>query len=86
MLPISTLSSSLRAAHWNHVHVAVPKGWRYTPEIIVPEVSPMPDYGVVAAPVSLSITPTGNGYIILCADGGVFAFGDAKYLGRVHKV
>lgn len=34
--------------------------------------------------VGIAMTPTGNGYLIVCADGGVFAFGDAKFLGRVE--
>lgn len=37
-----------------------------------------------AAPiVAFEATPSGNGYWIVTADGGVFAFGDAQYLGRV---
>ena len=82
--PISQLSPALKDAHWNHVHVAVPSGWTFTPkEIIVPDTTP--DYAVNDEPVSLAITPSGKGYIILCKDGGVFCFGDAEYLGRVHK-
>jgi hypothetical protein len=53
----------------------------YAQEATVPDAPPV--YTVVAAPVSISVTPSGNGYLILCADGGVFAFGDAKYLGGV---
>lgn len=34
--------------------------------------------------VAFESTPTGNGYWIVTADGAVFAFGDAKYLGRVN--
>lgn len=34
--------------------------------------------------VAFEATPTGNGYWIVTADGAVFAFGDAKYLGRVN--
>lgn len=54
----------------------------FSKEIAVPEAPPI--YDVNAAPVSISVTPSGNGYVILCADGGVFAFGDAKYLGGVR--
>lgn len=50
----------------------------------MPEIQ-TPIYKVNAAPVSLAITPSGQGYIILCADGGVFTFGDAVYLGRVES-
>lgn len=74
--------------HRDHIHLAVVPAFTYTApavkEATVPDATP--DYPVVAAPVSISVTPSGNGYLILCADGGVFAFGDAKFLGRVHKV
>lgn len=33
--------------------------------------------------VAFEVTPSGNGYYILTADGAVFAFGDAQYHGRV---
>jgi CHAP domain-containing protein len=50
-----------------------------------PMADAMPDYPVTAAPISITVLGDGSGYIILCADGGVFCFGAAKYLGRVHK-
>lgn len=34
--------------------------------------------------VAFEATPTGKGYWIVTADGAVFAFGDAPYLGRVE--
>ncbi len=89
VLPISTLPADLRAAHWNHVHVAVPKGWTYTTEIHVPDApaSP-PDYDINGSAVSISAVFDSNGvvkgYYILGSDGGVFAFGQIPYLGRVH--
>jgi hypothetical protein len=43
-----------------------------------------PDYKVNAVPVSITVLGDGSGYIILCSDGGVFCFGTARYLGRVH--
>lgn len=33
--------------------------------------------------VAFEVSPTGKGYWIVCADGAVFAFGDATYHGRV---
>lgn len=91
--PISQLDSDLREAHWNHVHVAVPKGWHFTPEVHVPEIDPLnPDINdegnhIVAVSISAVADAQGNmtGYVILGKDGGVFAFGPgAKYYGRVH--
>jgi hypothetical protein len=70
--------------HHNHVHLAVAPSFTYqAPEAPMPDAPP--DYAVSAAPISIAMTADGNGYLILCADGGVFAFGTAKYLGRVHK-
>lgn len=89
---INTLSSDLRAAHWNHVHVAVPKGWRYTKKVVVPEIAP-PDIdiqsppGFVAAGIAALCDSNGvcTGYLILGTDGGVFGFGPgSRYFGRVH--
>jgi hypothetical protein len=34
----------------------------------------------------MAATPTGRGYWLVCADGGVFAFGDAEYFGNVEYV
>ncbi|MEO6121605.1 MAG: hypothetical protein ABIW46_06520, partial [Acidimicrobiales bacterium] len=31
--------------------------------------------------VDMSATPSGHGYWLVARDGGVFAFGDARYLG-----
>lgn len=43
-----------------------------------------PDVIQAQAPVvAFEVTPTGNGYWLVTADGAVFAFGDAKFLGRV---
>lgn len=51
------------------------------------EGTPVPDdpkvYPSQAPIVAFEVTPSGNGYYIVCADGAVFAFGDAKYLGRL---
>lgn len=49
---------------------------------------PMPDadpnvHQAQAPIVAFEVTPSGNGYYVVTADGAVFAFGDAKYLGRV---
>ena len=43
-----------------------------------------PDVIQAQAPIiAFQVTPTGNGYYFVTADGGVFAFGDAKCLGRI---
>jgi hypothetical protein len=68
------------AAHHNHIHLAVTPAFTYQEPAV-------PDHPIVNAPVTgIAITPTGLGYIIVCADGGVFAFGDARFLGRVEYV
>lgn len=53
-------------------------------EPAVADTTSPPDYKVNAEPVSIAVLADGSGYIILTADGGVFCFGTAKYLGRVH--
>lgn len=60
--------------------VAAPPGPRAQEQ----PVSTQPVYQVNASAVGIAATPTGQGYWILTADGGVFAFGDATYLGRVE--
>lgn len=43
-----------------------------------------PDVIQAQAPVvAFEATPTGNGYWLVTADGAVFAFGDAQFLGRL---
>lgn len=47
----------------------------------------MPDDNVFEAQapiVAFEVTPDGQGYYVVTADGAVFAFGSAKYLGRVE--
>lgn len=41
---------------------------------------------VNAPAVGFVVTPTGLGYNVLCADGGVFAFGDAPVLATLGRV
>ena len=36
--------------------------------------------------VGIAATPTGRGYWLVAADGGVFGFGDAEFLGNVEYV
>jgi hypothetical protein len=78
----STFGSTVMSQHHDHIHVAVSAGTFLVP--LAAGGPAVPDYLVNAEPVSISITPSGQGYIILCKDGGVFTFGDAKYFGRVH--
>lgn len=75
---------SLRQEHEDHVHIAVRLGFTFNnPGGTVP-VDQFPNYATKAAPVALVLTPSGQGYMILCADGSVFSFGDAPYKGRVQ--
>lgn len=49
-----------------------------------PPVPDDPNVHQASAPiVAFEATPTGKGYWIVTADGAVFAFGDAVYLGRL---
>lgn len=73
--------------HFDHVHVAVPRGTFLShPLSTLQKEAPMADdnvYQAQAEVVAFEATPTGKGYWIVTADGAVFAFGDAQYLGRV---
>jgi peptidoglycan recognition protein SD len=48
----------------------------------VPDAPPV--YKAQAPVVAFAVTSTGKGYWLVTADGGVYAFGDATYLGRVE--
>lgn len=72
--------------HRDHVHVAVPKGTFLTPKPGGP-VADDPNRPNVNAPITgIAATPTGRGYWLVSADGGVFAFGDAQFFGNVEYV
>lgn len=81
-----TYGPVVMAAHNNHNHLAVIEGFTYNgPE--VPVSADDPNRINVGAPVAgIAATPTGKGYWLVCADGGVFAFGDAQFLGNVEHV
>ena len=58
------------------------------PVLRLPWEDPMPDDpnrpNVNAPIVGIAATPTGRGYWLVSADGGVFAFGDAAFFGNVE--
>jgi hypothetical protein len=77
--------------HFDHVHVAVPRGsfLSYpTPNLVTGgQMADDPNRPNSIAPiVGIAATPTGKGYWLVAADGGVFAFGDATYLGNVEHL
>lgn len=77
--------SSVIDAHRNHVHLAVTAGFTYNGGSAMP--ADDPNRTNVNAPiVGIASTPTGKGYWLVAADGGIFAFGDAQYLGNVEYV
>lgn len=83
------------ADHRDHIHVAVPRGVFLTP--LSHPLGTIPAGGAMAAddpnrtnvnaPIAgIAATPTGRGYWLVGMDGGVFAFGDAEYLGGLEYV
>lgn len=76
--------------HRDHVHVAVHRGTFLShPAGTIPGGSTMPtddpNRPNSNAPITgITATPSGKGYWIVAADGGVFAFGDAPFLGNVE--
>lgn len=81
---IPTYTADIMGRHHDHVHLAVISSFRYSG----PEEPAMPEdpnvHKTQARIVAFEVTPSGDGYYIVTADGAVFAFGDAKYLGRVE--
>lgn len=83
-------NADLFHSHQNHVHAAIRPGATLPAPRTRLESTPMPEEplpaGVIPAEypvVAFEATPTGLGYWIVTADGELFAFGDAKYFGRV---
>lgn len=78
--------------HRNHIHVAVRPGTflSHPSGTVTKEADAMADdpnrLNSNAPIVGIAITPSGKGYLLAAADGGVFAFGDAVYLGGVEYV
>lgn len=76
------------AAHWNHVHVAVPRG-TFLPAPASPVAPPATKDAIVinAAPIALLTHPAwGKGYTIVTADGGVFNFKGSPFFGSLGAV
>lgn len=70
--------------HRNHVHLAVVSDFRYSGPEVHTMATADPNRPKVNAPViGMAATPTGKGYWLVCADGGVFTFGDAEFFGNV---
>ncbi len=84
---VAGYAADVMARHHDHVHLAVIATFTYNS----PEAPPMPDddpnrLNVNAPIVGMAATPTGLGYWLASADGGVFAFGDAGFFGNVEYV
>lgn len=86
IVPVTYWSRAVRDRHHHHNHLAVARGFTYnSPEVLVP--ADDPNRINVNAPISgMAATPTGKGYWLCGMDGGVYAFGDAPFLGNVEYV
>lgn len=80
-----TYGRDVMARHHNHVHLAVVDTFRYQGGPDMPADDPN-RINVNAPIVGMAATPSGAGYWLVAADGGVFAFGDATFLGNVEYV
>lgn len=86
IVPASFWSKAVRDRHHDHNHLAVARGFTYnSPEEFMPADDPN-RVNVNAPIVGMAATPTGKGYWLVAADGGVFSFGDAAYFGNVEFV
>lgn len=75
--------------HFDHVHVAVPRGVFLSHPLSTlatgGQMADDPNLPNASAPVvAFQATSTGNGYWLVTADGAVYAFGDARYWGRIE--
>jgi hypothetical protein len=77
--------ATILGRHRDHVHLAVVADFRYSGGTPLPPDDPN-RINVNAPIVGIAMTPTGKGYLLVAADGGVFAFGDATYFGNVEYV
>ena len=73
--------------HHDHVHLAVVSSFTFNgPEVTAMAVDDPNRPNSNAPIVGGFATPTGQGYWLVAADGGVFAFGDARFMGNVEYV
>lgn len=76
---LRTFGRDVLAAHGYHVHLAVVRGFTYTGGPEMPADDPN-KVNLNAPIVGMAATPTGKGFWLCAADGGVFAFGDAPFI------
>lgn len=76
---------TIMGRHHDHVHLAVVSHFTYQGGPEMPADDPK-RINVTAPVVGMAASPTGRGYWLVCADGGVFAFGDAEMIGNVEYV
>lgn len=82
---MSVYGPDAMARHHDHVHLAVVEDFTYNGGSDMPDDDP--NRANVNAPiVGMAATPTGRGYWLVAADGGIFSFGDAAFLGNVEYV
>lgn len=82
---MSVYGPAVMSRHHNHVHLAVVEDFTYSGGSPLPADDPN-RFNVNAPVVGMAATPTGQGYWLVCADGGVFAFGDAGFFGNIEYV
>jgi hypothetical protein len=75
--------AAVMSRHHNHVHLAVVPSFTYTGGPVPDD----PNRPNSSAPIcGIAVTPTGNGYYLVAMDGGVFAFGDARFIANVEYI
>lgn len=92
MIKLSETTESLVCGHkeWttrkiDPISIHMPSFRAVVKHILEEGVGTMPDHAAPAPPIGIAMSPSGHGYVILLADGAVYGFGDAEYLGRVHE-
>lgn len=75
-----------QAQHHNHVHVAVPKGWRWqsAAPVTTVKVRPMLMPALVLEPIVAELKSPEGGVWLLSQNGAVYSFGGARYHGGMN--
>ena len=82
---LAAYGADTMSRHHNHVHLAVVANFTYNgPERSQPVDTLEGGAAMAVEIVGFQATPSGQGYWILTSNGGLYAFGDAQYLGGLR--
>lgn len=78
---LSVYGPATMSEHHDHVHLGVIPTFCYSGGTVPDD----PNRPNSSAPITgIAMSPSGHGYVLCAADGGVFAFGDAEFHGSAE--